>query len=472
MNKMRDTFERLDATKERLDFKGLGAASAALDAADRIGSGLDRIDAFGSGAGIGSLAASDVLGARFGALADTGMAEAKTAALGRDWSALVGPSDKGLLSAAAGLAEPPSWMEPPLWVKDSYGLVGAEAKFSKPGVLDGVGGAEKWRGFGVSTSLGGIRDDLYDLGAARRGFDTVGDISHGLLDLGKPGTLLGDLGLGETGAASLYGAGGLTGAKASGVLGGVFEPFEGVAEMARKTFDWMDALRPHLDRWGQIAEEALRAARRIAATPARPGDHLLALEAHEALEALRRGRHKVAARFLEDRLNLRASIERLEALWLYLTKSFERPVSSPPLWVTLEGGKARAYLATAIFKIAERIKLRRRMEDDIWGSARDQNGRKELVRPRGGWLVYAEEQPTGDLASDGLDPARAVSLGMDARNRILDELAATGTPADKEIVGLIQSGDYDRADIRNIVGSPRLQAFERKIQRRLKSSEN
>lgn len=383
------------------------------------------------------------------------------------------------MSAAAGLAEPPSWTEKPLWMgtekpswmEPSYGLMGAVERMSKPGILDGLEGAEKWRGFGVSTSLTGIRDDLNDLGSAHRGFDTAGDIARGLLDLGKPGTL-GDLGLGGAGAASWYGARGLAGAKGSGVLDGVFGPFEGIAEIARKTSGWMDGLRPYLDRWAQIAEEAMRAARRIAAEPARPGEYLLAFEAHEALEAMQQGRHKVAVRFLEKRLNLRATIERLEALWLYLTRSFERPVSSPPLWVTLEGGKARAYLATAIFKIAERIKLRRRMEDDIWGSARDQNGKKELVRPRSGWLVYVEEQPTGDLAGDGLDPARAAALRMDARNRILDELAETGTPADKEIVYLIRSGDYDRADIRNIVGSPRLQAFERKVQRKKNVSEN
>ena len=228
----------------------------------------------------------------------------------------------------------------------------------------------------------------------------------------------------------------MTGAKGSGVLGGAFEPFEGVAEIARKAFDWMDALRPHLDWWGQIAEEAARAARRIAAAPARPGDHLLALEAHEALEEMQRGRHRLAVGFLEGRLNLRATPERLEAFWFFLKKSFERPVSRPPLWLTLEGSKARAYLATAIYKIAERIKRRRQMEDDIWGTC---NG-KELVRPGSDRLIYISDQATEDFADFSLDPARLAEHGTYDRNRMLDEFAATGTTVDKEIVGLIRAG--------------------------------
>jgi hypothetical protein len=59
---------------------------------------------------------------------------------------------------------------------------------------------------------------------------------------------------------------------------------------------------------------------------------------------------------------------------------------------------------------------------------------------------------------------------IDDRNLILNNLMATGTPEDREIIGLIRSGNYDRADIRNMVGSPRLQAFERKVQRHRKNN--
>ncbi len=180
---------------------------------------------------------------------------------------------------------------------------------------------------------------------------------------------------------------------------------------------------------------------------------------------MQRGRHWVASRFLEQRLNLRATPERLEAFWLFLKRSFERPVGSPPLWLTLEAGKARAYMATAIFRLAERIRRKRSMDDDIWGKARDLNGESELVRPRSGWLVYVEEQTTDELVGASLDPAKLAERGTYDRDLILDELAATGTPTDKRIVALIRSGSYDRADIRNIVGSTRLQAFERKARR-------
>lgn len=89
INKMRDTFERLDAAKKRFDFTGLGDMSAALGAADRIGFGLDRIDAFGPGAdlaaargaGLDSLA-SDALGAGLGGMKGLGIAEAKLTAMG------------------------------------------------------------------------------------------------------------------------------------------------------------------------------------------------------------------------------------------------------------------------------------------------------------------------------------------------------------------------------------------------------
>lgn len=454
--------------------------SAALGAADRIGADMDRIGSFGAGAdlagargaGLVSLV-SDVLGTNLGDIAGAGIAEAKLAALDGGLSALAGPPGEGLLSATARLAEPSYWVEPS-WVQPMSGMLGASEKLAsmaKPGVLDGLGGAEKWRGFGLLTSPADAHRGLRGLDPARLGFDSVRDLSH----FGKSG-LLGDMEPGWSGAAGFYGAKGLAEtaglARGSAVFDGLSKAFDGVDEIARVASGVYRTLRPHLDWWGEIAEEAVRAARRIAAQPARPGDGLLAMAAHDALEAMERGRHWVAARFLEQRLNLPATPERLEAFWLFLKRSFERPIGSPPLWLTLEAGKARAYLATAIVRIAERIKRKRQMEDDIWGSARNQDGKKELVRPHSGWLVYAEEQPMVELAGDGLDPARLVALGMDERKRILDELAAAGTTVDKEIIGLIRTGDYDRADIRNIVGSTKLQAFERKIQRRMKILEN
>jgi hypothetical protein len=255
-------------------------------------------------------------------------------------------------------------------------------------------------------------------------------------------------------------------------LGRLFEPFEGVAEIIRKASGLAESVRPYLNAWTQIAEEAMRWAEQISAQPANPKDDFLAFAAYEALEEMQAGRHWVAVDFLEQRLNLQATPERLEALWILLKRGFERPVESSPLWFTLDGRKARAYLATAVYRGAERIKRRRLMEDDIWCEARGQDGKKELVRPRSGWLVYADELPTDELAGYGLDPEKFVVLRMDDRNQILDELLVTGTLTDKEIVELIRHGGYDRADIRKMVGSPRLQAFERKIRRHRSNRKN
>lgn len=353
LSKLSATFAQIDAAEKRFDLGGLGDMSAALGAVDRIGAGLERIDAFGVGADlagmrgaeIGSLA-SHALSAGLGETTGLGISEAKLTPLGRGLSALGGRSDEGWLSAAAGLAKPPSWTEEPSWMKSMPGVLEAAEKATKPGILDGLGGADKWRGFGVSASLAGTPNlDLWALDSARWGLDAGREPSS----FGIPGTL-GDYGRGWTGAASSFGAGGLTGAGGSGILDGLFEPFEGIGEIARKAFGFAELLKPYWDGWARIAEEAIRTAQRIAAQPARPGDELLAFAAYDALEAMQEGRHWVAARFLEQSLNLRATPERLEALWIFLKRGFERPVSSPPLWLTLEGRKARAYLATAVYR--------------------------------------------------------------------------------------------------------------------------
>ncbi len=278
--KLGAAFAHMDAAKKRFDFGMLGDMSAALGAADRIDSfGVGAGLAGGRGAAIGPLV-SDVsgagLGAGFGGVASLGLAEAKLTPPGRGLSALAGPADEGLLSAAE-LAKPPSWMEKPSWVeKPSWtepisGMLGAAEKTARPGVLDGLGEAGRWRGFGVASSLAGADRDLWDLDPARRGFDSLGEMPA----FGKPGAL-GDFGTGWAGADAFYGTGGLVGAAAGLAKGpsafdGLFKAFDGIGELVRQTSGLYEALRPHLDWWGEIAEEAVRAARRIAAEPAGPG---------------------------------------------------------------------------------------------------------------------------------------------------------------------------------------------------------
>lgn len=376
-------------------------------------------------------------------------------------SSLAGWPDEGVLSAVAGLAEPPSW------TNSMSGVLGAAEEMTRPGTLYGLGGADKWRGFGVSALPASANRDLWDLESARWGFDAARELSS----LGKLGAL-GDYGHAWSGVASFRGAEGLAGAGGSGILDGLFEPFERIGEIAQKAFGFGELLKPYWDGWSRIAEEAVRTARWIADQPARPGDELLAFAAYDALEAMQEGRHWVAVKFLEQSLNLRATPERLEALWIFLKRGFERPVDSPPLWLTLEGRKAKAYLATAVYRGGRRIERKRQMDDDIWGKARNLDGERELVRPGSDRLIYISDQATDDFADSGLDPARLAERGTYDRDLILDDLAVTGTSVDRDIIGLIRTGRYDRADIRNIVGSTRLQAFERKARRRTENGKN
>ena len=75
----------------------------------------------------------------------------------------------------------------------------------------------------------------------------------------------------------------------------------------------MERFRPFMDHWAQLAEDLRRYAEWASQPTRRDGD-LLALAAREALVALQAGRHWIAAAFLRDRLNLRPTPERLEAL--------------------------------------------------------------------------------------------------------------------------------------------------------------
>lgn len=457
--KLVDSLSGIDAAKRRANLGGLNAASAAWGAAERASSVLNSVDTASRSAGLvgvrdagTSPLASRFLGTGLNNVQRFGIVEAGASLLGRELTVSANLYQAGLPSGTTGFAKPPSWVEPASRL--SRGIEG----FAKPVGLDGLAGFNRRRSFGLSTSLGVSDSTNWNFNAA-----------CGLSSIGQPGALFNfepgysaDTSFSAMGR--MVGAGGLANG-ASGVFGKLFEPFEGVAEIIRKASGLAESVRPYLNAWTQIAEEAMRWAEQISDQPANPKDDLLAFVAYDALEEMQAGRHWVAVDFLEQALNLRATPERLEALWILLKRGFERPVESPPLWLTLDFRKAKAYLATAVYRGAERIRRRRLMEDDIWCKARGQDGKKELVRPRSGWLVYADELPTDELGDSGLDPEKFVVLWMGDRNQILDELLMTGTSTDKEIVELIRHGSYARADIRKMVGSPRLQAFERKIRR-------
>lgn len=320
----------------------MGDISAALGAAGRVGAELERIDTPGIGAGLAGVRGAEIRSLSSHALGDMtslGVTGAKMPPLGGGLSSLAGWPDEGVLSAAAALAEPPSW------TNSMSGVLGAAEEMTRPGTLYGLGGADKWRGFGISASMASANRDLWALDSARWGLDATRKLSS----LGKLGAL-DDYRHAWSGAAPFRAAEGLAGAGGSGILDGLFEPFERIGKIAQKAFGFGELLKPYWDGWSRIVEEAARTAQWIAAQPARPGDELLAFAAYDALEAMQEGRHWVAVKFLEQSLNLRATPERLEALWIFLKRGFERPIDSPPLWLTLEGRKARAYLATAVYR--------------------------------------------------------------------------------------------------------------------------
>lgn len=462
--KLVGSLSHIDAAKGRADLGGLGAASAAWGAANRANSVLNSVNAAGStglvgarGSGTGSLA-SRFLGTGLKDVKRFGTTGAGPTSLGRELAVSANLSQAKSLSGFAGLAKPPSWVEHASRL--SRGIEG----ISKPVGFDGLSDFNRRRSFGLSPLLGASDRTNWNFNATR-----------GLSSIGRPGTLC-NFEPGYIDNTTFSATGRLVGARGlvngASVLGKLFEPFEGVAEIVRKASGLAESIRPYFNAWAQIAEEAIRWAEHASAQQANPKDDLLAFAAYEALEEMQAGKHWIAVNFLEQRLNLQATPERLEALWILLKRGFERPVESSPLWLTLDGRKARAYLATAIYREAERIKQKRLMKDDIWCKARGQDGKKELVRPRSGWLVYADELTTDELADSGLDPEKFVVLRMDDRNQILDELLATGTSTDKEIVELIRHGGYDRADIRNMVGNSRFLAFERKIRRHRKNRKN
>lgn len=509
-SKLGTAFEQIEAAKKRSKYEGLGSMSAALGAADRISAGLDRIDAFGvgadlsgaRGAGIGSLA-SDVLGSGLADVKGLGLAETKLASLGQGLSTLAGLPDQGLLSAAE-LAKPPSWAEEPSGMEPMFRVLGVAEKITKSGFLDGLGGADKWRGFGFSTLPADANRDPWDLGSAHWGFDAARELSG----IGKPG-LLGDFDPGWADATAFYGTGGLsdvTGlAKGSAAFDDLFRTFDSIGEIVRGAsgkagmmgnfesrwdagaaslgpmggtiggfgpllegwgragklldgfFRAKDFLAPQIERWNRLAEELAEWAVREAAK--KTSEDRLAAAAFAALEALEDGRHWETDRFLKRHLNIRPRPEIkpyvYQALWMLLRADFQRPYGSPARWRTLELRAATAYLSTAIYREARRLKRDAEMEDRLWW---------------GGRYDPPVLDPSVRLSGECEDHADAVVRSIDGsppddRLLVLEALHLNGTAEDKKIVGRMRNGGRGRAEIRNEVGSPELQRFERKARR-------
>lgn len=250
-------------------------------------------------------------------------------------------------------------------------------------------------------------------------------------------------------------------ARAAGIGGFEAGPLYGGWSGARKVVEDLararDLLAPYRERWARLTEELAEWATREAAKTT-PEDRFAAA-AFEALEALEDGRHWETDGFLKRYLNIRPHPQIkpyvYQALWMLLRADFDRPFDSPAKWRTLELRKATAYLSTAIYNEARRLKRDADKLDELWWGKR--------AEPP---VIVPEVFPTGEHG----DPAEAVAELLDGRPPddrvlVLESLSLSGTDGDREVARLVRGGAHDRAGIRNEVGSPRLQAFERKARR-------
>lgn len=273
---------------------------------------------------------------------------------------------------------------------------------------------------------------------------------------------MGKLGLGGIWSrpARVYGASSV-GASSAAISGfgvdPVLSPWSGVQKLFNNLARAGDLLAPYLKQWDRLAKDLTDWAAREAAKST-PEDQLAAA-AFDALESLEDNRHWETDRFLKRHLNLRPSPQMkpyvYQALWMLLRADIVRPYDSPAKWRTLELRAATAYLSTSIYNEARRLKRDIEMEDRLWWG-------QNMEPP----LLKREVLLDGSSA----DPADEVMCLLDVtppddRVLTLESLSLNGTGGDQEIVRLVRNGEHDRASIRNEVGSPKLQAFERKSRR-------
>jgi hypothetical protein len=145
----------------------------------------------------------------------------------------------------------------------------------------------------------------------------------------------------------------------------------------------------------------------------------LGVKALEALEALDSAHPWIADAFLRGYLRLYPTPDRREALWEILKKGFEAPFDSLPPWLTLNQGRATAYLRVIVYREAKRIQRDREMNDRLW------------------WKKSKEAPLSLDPELGGLpefeDPFAIVAREMeqgDDRVQILNLLLTDGTQCD------------------------------------------
>jgi hypothetical protein len=101
-----------------------------------------------------------------------------------------------------------------------------------------------------------------------------------------------------------------------------------------------------------------------------------------AYDELYYGHPWIADEFLSDFLGIDPTEDRREALWIVLREAFERNVTYPAQWITLDDERATNYLRNAVYKQAKRVKRNMERGDRVWWTETNPETKKKIELPR------------------------------------------------------------------------------------------
>ena len=149
----------------------------------------------------------------------------------------------------------------------------------------------------------------------------------------------------------------------------------------------------------------------------------------DAYDAFYLNRLWVVDRFLTGYLGIQPSEDTREGLWRVLREAFERTISEPATWITLDDTKATFYLRVAVYNEARRVQRDREMADRIWWSEgeveEDEEGRK-LSKP-----ALSSEDTLDFLIGWSPGPEALLIPPLDWRGHVLEMIYFEGTEQDK-----------------------------------------
>jgi hypothetical protein len=261
----------------------------------------------------------------------------------------------------------------------------------------------------------------------------------------------------------------------AGTMGG----FGSILRQGRTSHDTLarhwDGIRKILDNAGRIdwetLQEAARRAERI--REARQPRTRIGFAALKAYDALYMNHPWVADEFLAKVLGIelptdlqaaadfQVAADLRQALWIVLRQAFERNSIYPARWIVLDDERAAAYLRTAVYRQARRVRRDREKADRIWATGRDPQTKQRIeVCPQ----VLDPQYALQFVARSSETPEHIVIGTPDVRVQTLKLLYSDGSPQDKRIVEMLEDG-YDLPAVAEVVGWPEVQRFQRKARR-------